>query len=558
RNGQYAVGSAAAAGGSYLVIGPVGPTGTAAAVEVPGLVAVDVSADRIHYLAGTADRLRLCRAEVSAPEAAQCTTIATGEDRDRAFGATLTTSDGADQVSFASEDGEVRRRWFVRGGRVSQVSTGVTGWEWLPYRDTEAPMAVLHPDGGEPAYAAIVTDAGAAEPLFVAPAVPSAPGAMALAADRVAYIQQRPGSSGATQRRTGVRSLSGNELGTEVVLADRDVGELRVSGDRTALQSAEEGELQLVFYDQLAETARVEPDRRTWLRVLSGPYALLTERVDQTHQQVLRADGHAYDVGQVMALFGSLVVEASAPAEAAGRTFALRDLERPGDDPVPVELPDTAGRVYRNTDWTMWGEWLHVPYLAGNSYASMLFNYRTGEAIELGQPARVLLGDGWALLVEPEGPARLRVLATGEEFQLDLDERYDVATDGARTVAWSGLDGAWVGRIEGLPAPVPRLLGTIGASALTADGAHTWAPQFDLTAPTAAGTLQVADAAGTVVARLPVAAATAGSIRGLSWDGRDASGELVAAGDYTWTLAVDAATSVGGLQPASGILTVTN
>ena len=114
-----------------------------------------------------------------------------------------------------------------------------------------------------------------------------------------------------------------------------------------------------------------------------------------------------------------------------------------------------------------------------------------------------------------------------------------------------------IAAIEGLPASVPRLLGALGADVFQADGEGRWQPQFDLTTPVGAGVLTLADSAGEAVATVPLPAGPSGSIRGVSWDGRGTDGELVSAGDYSWTLDVDGAVSVDGLGPASGRLTVT-
>lgn len=566
RNGEYVVGAAAGAGGRRLVIGAIGAQVTPATHPVPGLLAVDVSADRIHYLVGTASRLQVCRADVATPDAAGCLTLATGDYRPSRYTGRLTTSDGADQVRVQRHGGELTRDWFVRGDRAKVVWTWPqdepTFWEWLPFRDSAAPMALVRSNAGLPDQALVLADDGSATPLFAAPAVPAAPYWPRPAADRVVYQQLRVSANGATRWQVWFRPVQGRELGQESWFTDRRVGAVLVSGDRTALQwdrHEENGDNGIAFYDRLAETGTVSPgSTTTGLRSLSGPYAQLADEFKKLDQQVVRVDGHGYDTGQVTAIFGCLVIEASQRKEAPGRTFALRDLARPDAEPIPIELPDVATRTYRDTGWWMWGEWVSASYEAFSGYPTVLFNYRTGESTELPEGSMMLgLGDGWVLLGEVSSTrVRLRVLATGEEIMVTEDGG-EVSSDGLRTLAWSGLEGAAIATIEGLPAPVPRLLGALGAATFQADGEHTWTPRFDLTAPAGAGILQVADAAGAIVASLPVAATTSGSIREVDWDGRDAAGELVAAGDYTWTLEVDGATSADGLRPASGSLTVT-
>ncbi len=550
RNGRYAVGLADGAEGTQLVVGALTPDAVATSVTVPGLLAVDVSADRIHYLVGGIDQLRVCRAEAASPADAGCVVLADGDYATWLYEADLTTSDGATQVSLFSEDGEVVRYWFVRGNRVALLSTDSADWDWLPYRDAAAPMAR---QGG---VAVTISDSGNATALFAAPAEAAAARSPAVAADRVVYLQEAV-TPGRSTWPVWARTIAEGGLGEPTVLVDRTVIAPYVSGDRTAVQwdsAFEDGVADLVFYDGVTETGRVTPGSGSGLRGLSGPYARLSG--GKAGARVVRVDGREYRTGPVLAVFGSLVVEASAPQEEAGRSFVLRDLARPDAEPLPIDLPDAAGATYGNDNWRIWGEWLSATRQTHTSNVTVVLNHRTGDSWQLPEKSWVLaLGDGWVLLTDGQ-QVRLRVLATGEEVVV-ADELVDIATDGIRTLAWSGAQGGVVATIEGLDAPVPRLLGTLRMSKLRADGEHAWTPEFDLTGPAGPGTLQVADAAGVVVASLPVDASTSGSIRGLRWDGRDAAGELVEPGRYTWTLDVDGATSVDGLRPASGPLTVT-
>lgn len=566
RNGEYVVGGTFGDGVRQLVVGAIEPTGTPSVRRMPGLLAVDVSADRIHYLVGTAVRLQVCRAEVATPDAAACVTLAAGDYRPSRYIGRLSTSDGADQVTVFRDDGELTRYWFVRGSRVASVSTWPqdqpTVWEWLPFRDSAAPMALVRSNDGLPDQAMVLADDGTATPLFAAPAIPATPYWLRPSADRVVYQQLRGTADGATRWRVWLRSLRGGVLGEESLFTDRRPTQVLVSGDRTALQwdrYEEDGDNSIAFYDGLEETGTVKPASTTaGVRALSGPYARLADEFRKLDQQVVRVDGHGYDTGLVTAIFGSLVIEASQREPAPGRGFTLRDLARPEAEPIPLDLPGIGERSYRDTDWWMWGEWIAASYEAFAGYPTVLLNYRTGESIELPEGSLMLgLGDGWVLLGDIASTRlRLRILATGEEIPVTEDGG-EVSSDGTRTLAWAGLHGAEVATIEGLPAPVPRLLGALGASTLQADGDHSWTPRLDLTAPTGSGTLTIADAEGTTVASLPIAAAPGGSIRDVSWDGRDAAGDLVAPGDYTWTLDVDGATSVDGLRPASGPLAIT-
>jgi hypothetical protein len=69
---------------------------------------------------------------------------------------------------------------------------------------------------------------------------------------------------------------------------------------------------------------------------------------------------------------------------------------------------------------------------------------------------------------------------------------------------------------------------------------------------------------GSVVKKLATPASPDGSLRGLSWDGRDQTGKLVGVGTYTYTLKADAqdgtgtVVSIDGTGTGSGTLTVTS
>lgn len=564
KDGQYAVGSARVGDIPQLVIAPLGAAGEPEAIESPGLLAVDVSATTIHYLLGDARKLEVCRAEVTAPLQASCARVATGDFRASRVSGRLGTSDGADQIFVSDRDGERQRLWFVRGSRPTLVSTSLETWLWLPYRDAAGPTAQLGSWDDRTQQVVTIADDSSTVPLFGPPDVAASPGDIAVAAARVVYQQEHLSESGTPTRYAWMRTITPDGLGDEVLLTDRVAYGLRVSGDRTAVQwdRAENArDHTVVFYDGLTETGRLAAGSTTWASTLSGPYARLVDEHSRIDRQVARIDGHTYQTGQVVALFGSLVVEASSPEATAGRGFAVRDLARPDAEPTPLKLPDAATRIYRNTGWLMWGEWLAIPYETFTGNLEILLNYRTGEVVERdGWP--VALGDGWVVLTDYKDRFWLSELAGDREVPIG-DGLSWVSTDGVRTIAWTSDQGAGVAVVEGLRATPPRLLGAVGADEFRAGGKRSWTPQLDLTKPVGAGTIEITDSTGAVVQRIPTDPASGGSIRGVTWDGRDAGGDPVPAGDYTWTLVVTAsdgsgmATSVDGLRTASGIVTVT-
>jgi FlgD Ig-like domain len=106
----------------------------------------------------------------------------------------------------------------------------------------------------------------------------------------------------------------------------------------------------------------------------------------------------------------------------------------------------------------------------------------------------------------------------------------------------------------------PRLIGSYALAAFTPDGdghADTWTPQFDVTKPVRNVGLSIVDAAGHRVRDLDAPDSPDGSIRGLSWDGRDRKGAAVPVGVYRWTLGARAGDGDGRLVGPRGEATVT-
>lgn len=561
RDGAFVV----KAGSGLLAVAPTDGGPGAVTRKIPGLLSMDVSGMNIHYLTGTATRLKECRATATAPAKASCVTVAKGDyRRSRLVEHELGTSAGAAQVTVQTDRNS--RRWIVQGGRVSRVASSLT---WLPFRDTTKPVALAFAKGDALKAAVTVSAAGKATRLFVGPQESAPPSSLTLAGGRVVYNQRHYAVSTGVTWQTFSRSFDGTALGGPTRLTTREIYGTAASAGRTAVQwdrAANGNHHTVVFYDGTTRTGSYAAPARSWLNMAGGPYALV-------RTTVVRVDGHVVSTGPVMALFGSLVVEASSAGQVAGRTFQVRDLARPGEPPVPVALPQPDGRVYAaighytQNPWRLWGEWLTVGYQdAGGSYGQLAFNYRTSRVVDLTGAGTVFgLGDDYVLLGNSDaGTAQVRVLGSARSTSLPVGAGfYEVTTDGVGTFGWSGPAGQQLTTVRGLAASPPRLLGTLAPSTFAAKGSRHWKPALDLTKAVAAGSLELRDRAGTLVRTLPTKATTTGSVRGVSWDGRDASGARVAAGTYAWTLVAQAAdgsglvTSVDGLRAATGTVRVT-
>jgi len=187
-----------------------------------------------------------------------------------------------------------------------------------------------------------------------------------------------------------------------------------------------------------------------------------------------------------------------------------------------------------------------------------------GISREVGRGFGVVFAVGDGILVTLAG-------YLGEEVTHVFDLAGDLATpaytfDGIplsverNRLAWTDRDGnlkvstfPFGGRTQ------PLLLGRLGE--VTGRGVSApWAPQFDFSAPLAAGRITVRDQGGNVVRTIGTPASASGSLR-LSWDTRGDDGRALPRGLYDWRLEVaDAAgrpaTDVDLTSPVGGQLSV--
>ncbi|HQY98445.1 MAG TPA: FlgD immunoglobulin-like domain containing protein [Propionicimonas sp.] len=566
-------GRASAAWGA-LSVAQTNRSAVAVTVRVDGLLSIDVSGDQVHYLVGTKASLRVCRAELATPKQAKCVKLSGGDHRYAVNdgNASLTTSAGADQVFFASHTRVADAYWIVQGTKKARVSL-----RWLPFRDTTKPMAIAYSKAAKLEVASTVALTGKTTPLFAAPADARAPYDVSLTSGRVAYVQTHYSRAEGVTNNAWTRSRTATDVGAETRLTKTAVASPIATGGRTVVQperTSAKSKYSVQFYDGATRTATYTVATRSPLIAAGGPYALV-------YRTVVRADGKAMAAAKgwpaTVALFGSLVVEADSTRQVAGRKFRVRDLERPATPPAALELPRPAGRVYRSSSstglvpWPMFGDWVVAPY-EGDAYGQVVINYRTHQVYDVTGPGTITaVGDGWVLHTDYDATpsTTVRVLATGQTLAVPQGAYAGVAvTDGIRTVGWDDYDTAWtstfrLAEIQGLPVSSARLLGTLGGATFKARGKARWQPKFDLTKAVQAGTLELRNGAGVLVRALPTKATSTGSVRGVSWDGRNSAGKRVAAGTYAWTLKVDAsdasgaALSVDGLRPASGTVKVT-
>jgi flagellar hook assembly protein FlgD len=96
----------------------------------------------------------------------------------------------------------------------------------------------------------------------------------------------------------------------------------------------------------------------------------------------------------------------------------------------------------------------------------------------------------------------------------------------------------------------PRVLGVVAPTALKG----TWKVAIDLTKAVRSGRLEIRNGAGKLIRSLTVKASKDGSLRGITWNGRDKSGRRVAAGSYSYSLASRATDGTGTVRLVDGSL----
>ncbi len=528
---------------TYLVVAPTDGTEGPAAIHVPGLLDIAVSANRVHYLVGTKTRLQVCRAALATPAKPSCVTLRKGDSR--YLDLSYEVSQGVDQVTHWT-GGKGGGVWFSQGSRVRKLtSTGtIRRPQGTGFRDPSRPLAAaVHASRGV-VYGRLTKGLKVSWSI-IGRKVPSQVGSLALAPNRVLAIDSRPYPESAPNP-LWYRTFAAGGIGKEVRLTGPvDAGwNAFASGARSAADCCTS--LRTKYYDGAKRTFNQR--QKSNLMGLSGPYAA-------TQDFVRRVDGTRYDTGLYPAVFGSLV----ATLNEESRTVTIRDLARPSATPLSLTLP--AGPEYWAGDLRIWGDWIAVSSgYPEVGYTAQVINYRTQESHAIDGKVEAL-GDGHALVFHYGPPApgleedsrtvELWNVATGEKRPVPVATGFRVAIDGVGQVAWVTETTIEVATLPGTGTSRPRLLGMLAPSSFRAGRA--WRPELDTTKPLKAGTLEIRNANGVLVRSIATRATASGSLRGLQWNGRDAKGRKVAPGSYTWTLRAEAADGTGPVADVAGL-----
>jgi len=298
----------------------------------------------------------------------------------------------------------------------------------------------------------------------------------------------------------------------------------------------------------------------------SGPYVVTSG--SRTMDRTIRTSSGPVAATNPVTIFGSRYVGRGPDVKGRPQLF-VKDLANPARPAINFSPPQVSG-TWAPSLTAAWGDWVTFSVWddATREMDTYFYNYVTSAP-----PTRFMggdlveIGDGVALFsdsVADDGRTVLFNYVTNDRTALDL-RVFRGSLDDANHVAYIEEDGIAVATVPGMGLSAPRLLGTV-APATFRPYAGPWTPEFDATKPLSAGTLEISHGTGSgvVVDRvLSVPPSSDGSIRDVSWDGKDDSGNPVADGKYAWTLKVtDAADggkalfAIDGTSPASGTVAV--
>jgi hypothetical protein len=374
---------------------------------------------------------------------------------------------------------------------------------------------------------------------------------IALTGSRLIYSDASLGGAGDALWQ---RSLTGNNRPTfspesRFATSPTSISDLRrsspisFSAGRGAVTTIHDSDWHLL--DRGTETGSIPPAVNT---KVSGPYVLSGGKVYDTEGGLLWSE--PAPVGRSIFhddIFGSKVVYALRPDDNAGTSeIWVDDVEHPA--PLKIAETNTSTTCFDAPYVAIWGRtvaWSGCDD-SGIVLTDVLTRTRRSVPGTSGRtyPLVPTLGEGvvaWpddvgTTVVDTTVANPVPVVLPGLARKLLLDDHRIARQLFTSRGQPLGYD------IQALPFKTknpPRLIGVAGPLGFTPDGdghADTWRPQFDLTKPLRSAELTITDLTSGKTLRSLVTTAPDGSIRGLSWDGRDKRGAVVPIGTYRWTL----------------------
>lgn len=487
-------------------------------ITLPRTSQHQVSGSALYSLTATKAGLNLCRQPLPSGSAT-CSTVVAGDQRKAAatlyqFGANaIVRTRSSTSPLLVAPDGTVTP---VR------LPAGTATWKRDGTGDPSRPLLRTEDADGTPHHVRVAADGSVSEYLKVKQ-VPMQVNDLTLAPTRVfatLWTWQPERFTGGWGPLPQQWALDDGSIGPATT-SPLDVR--RVSGSRWIVQDSSDRQY---LYDAGRKGARVGD-----VYDLSGPY-LLHEK------SVTLISGRPVATKRAEAIFGSLVAEhVATPKGQQGYWAAVRNLADPSMRPVTVKVsPDSRLFSYLR----LWGDWLGSTVEPGSL---RLVNWRTGKVLNRAADL-VHLGDGFAVLSDDNHRLSILNLTSGKTTVLEKGSRSLEFSAYGNRLAYHDGTRLIVRTVPG--SGRPRLLGVLTSGKTTKKS--PWKAAIDLTKPLAAGTIVIRDAKGRVVRTLATAASDTGSLRGISWSGRDTAGRQLK-GRFTWEL-VAAATDGSGYAVA--------
>jgi hypothetical protein len=496
--------------------------------------------------------------------------------RPRAGGAVTTYTENdthADAAHLAAGNGSAAYVVAAPGNPVMRI-VGPTGAHDVALPEGSAGIAAvgnryLTAAGGSAVTAGVYSVAAGAESATRVATVPSRTyplSSLALTGSRLYYtdgsVTGHPGTT-LWQRPVsgGKRPSFGAELPVSTTPAEvadlRQSSGISFSAGRGAVQTSHDGSWHLL--DRGTQTGVIPGSTRA---KVSGQYTLSAGKVYDPEGTAVYTEATPSS-GTVVHddLFGSEIVYSVRRDDGQDNEIWVDDVEHPAPKLFATEAPgpDCGGDAPAVTIWAAtlaWdgcnGEGVTVAnYVTGSRRTIYATSGRTyGLSVTLGDGV-LAWQDSGTNVVDLTSPDSAPVTLPGTALQIVLDDHRI-----ARQLYDPSHAGDW--DLQVLPFTGknrPRVIGTYAPLGFTPDGdghADVWKPQFDVTKPLRSAELTICDLATGKTLRTLAGTAPDGSIRDLSWDGRDKKGVALAVGTYRWTLTAKADDGDGALLGARG------
>jgi FlgD Ig-like domain len=520
------------------------------------------SATQLQYVLDTGTAIQFCQKPLSnLAAAATCVTAWSGSSADYSTtDATLYdfgSSTVVEVTRYAKTANEVRDYlWNGSTAVPLQVPSGSV--LWMPtgagqqYGDTPYAM-VRDSSNGTPSAKKVNAD-GSLGGLITLPTSPLRPDYLAVAPDRMVGGDNRDGSNvGASniniwdRYTVWSRTVTGTVVGGESVLPRRAslfwavAGRTAVSG-RDGLSMYDRGTLAYTFADSTLTSMSGPYIEQTGYDATTGAPHTLVSTADGTQVATFASEG---------ALFGSTYVTYS-----SSYTNVMHAVVNDLTGKTPARALDLSVGNAACSGFQVWYGFVGMTCYDFDVHADIakVFNLQTGALVKSDAGGWLEnLNDGFITVGSYDSVSSLNVYRV-ESFAggapVALNDCIDgVQNDGVgQLVCSSNTEMIWRD-YSSLSTSAGRVLGWL---APTTFASGTWTPQIDATKPFSAGVLRISQGA-TVVRELTVPASADGSVRGVSWDGKNTAGVTAPSGTYTATLVVSGKDSSGAVKAIDGV-----